>query len=315
MPPTLIDTSLKPKFRRRQPGNTIFEYLLPAGLIVGVSIGAFTLLSGALNKQFGALDTHMKGKVSNAQQQAALQQMKKAAFTAAATAPTGTKPAGGASAAGALPSGVSLSDISSVIQTAGANGGTEVLAAALASYIQKLKEAGSITPEQEDILTKLANAGHSLAGAEKALDDAVKGGQSSVTFNGQTFAVNDFKEQFGFNNSVGIDASKSMDASSAMPQLAPFMNLYQQAQASGALSDPAVEGQVTYLSKQIAALSDLAKWNTTSTATNLSYGYVTAMQQVGIPDAPPSISDATHTNSAGICGSGGGGTDTGTKCN
>ena len=104
-----------------------------------------------------------------------------------------------------------------------------------------------------------------------------------------------------------------MDAGAQCRTLAPFMNLYQQAQASGALSDPAVEGQVTYLSKQITALSDLAKWNTTSSATIFPTA-MSAMQQVGIPNAPPSISDATHTDSSGICGSGGSGTDSGTAC-
>ncbi len=312
----MIDEFAKhPTNKRRQAGNTIFEYLLPAGLILGISIGALTLFGSGLNGQFGALDNHMKSKVSNTQQQVQLQQIKKDAFAAAATTPKPGAKGGGGSGAGSLPSGVSLTDISSTIQTAGANGGTEVLASALQNYIQKLKAEGNLTPDQVNLLTQLANAGHNLAGAEKALDDAVKGGQGSVTYNGQTYSVADFQAQFGFNNNVGIDASKTMDAGSAMPQLAPFMNLYQQAQASGALSDPAVEGQVTYLSKQIAALSDLAKWNTTSSATDLSYGYVTAMQQVGIPNAPPSISDATHTDSSGICGSGGSGTDSGTACN
>jgi len=135
-----------------------------------------------------------------------------------------------------------------------------------------------------------------------------------VTYNGQTYTVSDFTQQFGFNNSVGINATNTMSASSAMPQLAPFVNLYQQAQSSGILSDPVVNEQVTYLAKQIAALSDLAKWNTQSTPQNLNSGYVTAMGQLSLTNAPPSISVATHTDSVGICTANSTGTDTGTSC-
>lgn len=300
-------------YRKRHAGNTIFEYILPGALIIFGCIGALTLIGTGLNGHFGLLKNNMNSQVSNTQKQVQLQQMAKASFSATVI-PSSTTPGGSGSAAGGIPGAVGLADISSVIQTAGANGGTETLASAMAAYIQQLKDQGVLTPEQLSLLSQLANAGHDLANAEKALNDAVKGGQGTVTYNGQTYTVADFQQQFGFNNNVGINAATSMDASAAMGQLAPFMNLYQQAQSSGALSDPAVESQITYLSKQIAALSDLAKWNTTSSATDLSYGYVTAMQQVGIPDAPPSISDATHSNSADICTTGTG-KDSGTNCN
>lgn len=296
-------------------GNALVEYLLPGGLITVVAVGALMTLSTNFNADFGMVKSDMLAKNSSASKQAALHALQKQAFQAvASTAPLpGGKPGPG-KGSNASSSAVSLDDMSKIIQTSGANGGTETLASTMEAYIQKLKADGTLTPAQLDILTKLANAGHDLAQGEKALQDAVNAGQSSVTYNGQTYSVTDFKEQFGFNNNVGIDAAKTMDASSAMGQTAPFLNLYQQAQASGALSDPNVSSQVNYLSTQIAALSDLAKWNTASDATNLSYGYVTAMQQVGVSSAPPNISDATHGNSGAICGVGTG-TDSGTNCN
>ena len=298
-------------------GNAIVEYIMPVSIILVLSIGAITAIGAALDGQFNALKGDMKNKVSSAQQQNQLHQLQASAFQAAAASSNKSGGSNGSSSgAGSYSTaGLSAADISKVIQTAGANGGTETLATALTKYIDQLKAAGNLTPDQINTLTQLANAGHDMANAEKALKDAVDGGQSSVTYNGKSYSVADFTAQFGFIGSIGINAANTMDPTNAMPQLAPFMNLYAQAKANGSLTDPAVSDQVTYLSKQIAALSDLAKYNTTTSPTDLSYGYTTAMQQLALQNPPASISDATHGNSAGICQSGGSGKDSGTNCN
>ena len=44
----MIDEFTHSKNRRRQAGNTIFEYLLPAGLILGISIGDLSLFGSGL---------------------------------------------------------------------------------------------------------------------------------------------------------------------------------------------------------------------------------------------------------------------------
>lgn len=285
-----------PTARPRAAGNSIMEYVLPGLLILAASLGALNMLGINLNTYFDQFKQSMTTQVAATQTQLQQQQVQKAGFRPSASPSM-------SSHMPSLPHTVGLRAVGETIQTVGVNGGTEMLASSLYSYIQQLVASGDLSPDQADILSRLANAGHHLAEAEKALANAQKSGQSSVTYGGKTYAVSDFAQQFGFNNTVGIDAAKSMDSSQAMAQLAPFMQLYEQAQASGSLKDPNINAQVTYLSQQIAALSDLAKWNPASTTSNqnLNAGYVTAMEQVGIANAPPSISEATHTDSNGIC--------------
>ena len=298
-------------------GNAIVEYILPAILVVALSVAALSAIGAGLNGKFGTMKTTMQSKINGAQQQNQVHLAQKNAFQPAGSFSVTSGGSGKGGTTGTLPpnlSGLSPADISKIIQTAGANGGTETLALALQKYAQQLLASGTLTPDQANILTKLANAGHDLAAGEKALQDAVNNGQSTVNYNGQTYSVADFQAQFGFNDSSGgINNASNMNASAAVGQTAPFMNLYQQAVSSGALSDPTVSAQITSLSKQIAALSELAKFNTTTSATDLSYGYVTAMQQVGVTNAPVTISGQTNTNSGQICNTGSG-TDSGTAC-
>lgn len=305
---SLNDRRGKMKRTRRQ-GNTIVEYLLPAGLIVIATIGGWNLLSNSLASNFSSLKEDMQSQISATSKQKELAQL-------AQQVQTGQNEqiedlmnqVGGAEGA------ISISELSEKIQTMGANGGTEILAAQLESYIEQLKASGELSDDQLGILEKLANEGHKLASAEKALEDAASNGQGTVTYDGQTYSLADFSQQFGFDNGVGIDAVKGMGSGSAMEKLKPFMQLYEQANASGALSDPAVNSQIQNLSSQIAALSDLAKWNYNSSGTDKGYAYVTAMEQIGVQDPAGTISDTTDGKSGEICGVGSG-TDSGTQCN
>lgn len=290
--------------RKRCKGNTLFEYILIGSGLIMLSMVGLQLLAGNLNLQFGVVKDDMRSRIALTAQQSQKAADEKSAFEAAESLTAETLQQSGLDI-----SGMSIDEISNIIQTSGANGATELLASYLDSYIEQLRGEGTMSEEQLNILQKLANAGHDLAKAEKALDDAVKSGQGTVTHNGETMTVDQFKEQLGFNNTVGIDAASSMDAGSSMSLLSPFMNIYNEAQASGA-----VNGEVNTLSVQIAALSDLAKWNTGTDSTNLSYAYVTAMQQVGISDTAVDVSEATHGNSGQICNAGSG-SDTGTQCN
>jgi hypothetical protein len=289
--------------RRCSPGNTLLEYTAIACLILILTLGAWQALGLNLKAHMGLLKNSMRSQLNDAKVQVQLQQLKKSAFQKAATAANAKMMTSGnvITAAGL----VSIADMQSAIQTVGANGATDILASSLKGYITKLQQDKNLTSEQINLLSQLAEEGHTLANGEKALHDAVTAGQSTVIYNGHSYAVSDFQQQFGFINNVGINASITMDADKAMPQLAPFVKTYQQAVTSGALKDPDVQNQVTYLSKQIAALSDLAKWNTTTGPQDLNSAYVTAMKQIGIQDAPASISEATDTDSTGICNSGG----------
>jgi hypothetical protein len=298
--------------RNAPAGNAIVEYALPGAVILVVCIGLLAALGAGLNGKFGLMKKDMTAKANAAQSQEQQHRAQKNAFQAAMAEVY--KTGGGSSSGGSFDAGrVSPEELTKVIQTAGANGGTETLASALKKYAEQLKAQGNVSDEQLSILTQMANAGHDMAQAEKALQDAATSGKGTVNYNGQTYALDDFRQQFGFDNRVGIDGAISMDPSNAQSQLAPFMKLYAQAQSSGALKDPAVEETVTYLSKQIVALSDLSKWNTTTSPKDLGYAYTTAMDQLDIKGPPKSISDATHKNSGGICGAGNG-NDSGTRC-
>ena len=313
--------SSRPHCRAPQAGNAIVEYVMPVAMILVLSIGAITAIGAALNGDFDSLKGNMQAKVSNASQQDQMHQLQKNAFQAAQASSTKAGGSGGAAGGSSAFStaGLSPSDIAKVIQTAGANGATETLAQALDKYIAKLKADGTLTPDQLNTLTQLANAGHDMANAEKALQDAVSSGQSTVTYNGKSYSVADFGNQFGMSN--GNSGVAGMLAANANPQTAPFLNLYAQAQANGSLSDPAVKDQVGYLSQQITVLSQLAEGNIAQgqSTTNQSYGYTTVNSSGAYMGITPStgtstISGATHGDSSGICGAGTG-TDSGTSCN
>jgi len=299
-----------------QDGHTFTEYTMIAAFVLIATAATWTQIANGFTTKTGQARDDFKSRIASAQKQAAADAAAAAAAAAAAKAaaalPAGPG-SGGAGAGSAAVGPVSVTGISNIIQTAGANGATDSLASSMEALAKQLLASGKISQDQANLIQQLAQAGHDMAGAEAALQSAVKSGSGTVTHNGQTYAVADFQAQFGFDNGVGINAASSMSSSSAMAQLQPFMNLYDKVQASGALSDPTTASVVTNISKQIASLSDLAKWNTTTSELDLSYAYVTAMGQVGVTDAPTSISDATHGGSTVICGAGAG-TDSGTSC-
>jgi len=296
-----------------QNGHTITEYTIIAIFVLIATAATWTQIANGFTSKTGQARDDFKSRISSAQKQAqadaAAAAAAKAAAAAAASAPGSTK--GGASSATVGP--ITISGISGIIQTAGANGATDSLASSMEALAAQLLADGKITQDQANLLQQLAQAGHDMAGAEAALQNAVNSGAGTVTYNGQTYAVADFQAQFGFDNSIGINAASTMNSSAAMAQLQPFMSLYDQVAASGILSNPDVGGVVTDMSKQIASLSDLQKWNTTTSATDLTSAYVTAMGQVGVTDSSGTIAGATNAGSGVICGTGGG-ADSGTSC-
>lgn len=304
--------SLKPgetTKRTHRQGNTIAEYILPAGLIVVATIGGWTLFSKNLASSFSFLKDDMRSQISATAKQKELTQLAQQV-----QAGQNEQIEDLLNQAGRSGGAISISELGEKIQTVGANGGTEILASKLKSYIDQLKASGELTGDQLGILERLANEGHKLAGAEKALEDAANNGQGTVNYDGKNYSLDEFSQQFGFDNNIGIDATKSMSSDSAMEKLKPFMQLYEEANASGALADPAINSQIKNLSSQIAALSDLAKWNYKSTGKDKGYAYITAMEQIGAQDPGGKVSDATHGKSGDICGVGSG-TDSGTQCN
>jgi Flp pilus assembly pilin Flp len=296
-------------------GTTITEYTIIAVVVLLVTVGAWTQIANGFTDKMGKTRDDFKSRIASAQKQAAADAAAAAAAAAAAKASAALPPApGGSGGSSAAVGPVSVTGVSSIIQTAGANGATDSLASSMEALATQLLAAGKITQAQANLIEQLAQAGHTMASGEAALQNAVSSGASTVTFNGQTYSVADFQAQFGFDNSVGnVAGASAMNSSAAMAQLQPFMSLYDQVQASGALSDPTTAAVVTGISQQIASLSDLAKWNTTTSDLDLSYAYVTQMTSIGATNVPTTISGATNSGSTVICGAGGG-ADSGTSC-
>lgn len=305
---------------KRLPGNTIAEYALIGLLIGGVCIAALVQLGGNLNKNANGLHHSLAYKPYGG--------------TPVASANPSAPGSGGSADPGSavvpgnlgeLLQSANFQGVQEAIQVSGANGATDQLASTMKAYVEQLLADGKLTDDQASILTRLANEGHALAGAEKLLEDATMSGSSNITFNGQTYSVADFSEMFGVDPGKGIAATaKNMSSADAKALSAPFIDLYNQAKSSGALSDPAVASVIDSLSGQIYVMSDLAKWNAKGVANgsiskdayfrDMSYGYVTAIQQTGVSDVPAqAISDTTHGNSSQICATGAG-TDSGTNC-
>jgi len=291
-------------------GNTLTEYTIIAVLVFIATAATWTQIANGFTNKMTTTDSDFKSRISAAQKQAAVDAAAAAAAAAAASVPVIPKTPGAAAGSSATVGPVSIAGISNIIQTAGANGATDSLASTMEAIAAKLLAEGKITQDQANLIQQLAQAGHDMADAEAALKSAVDSGASTVTYGGKTMSVTEFKEQFGFDNSLGnVAGSSNMATASAMAQLQPFMNLYDQVAASGALNDPAIASVITSVSQQIASLSDLAKWNTEKTDLELSYAYVTQMGDIGVTD----IAGATDAGSTVICGAGGG-SDSGQSC-
>jgi hypothetical protein len=313
------DTALHGAF-----GGTIVEYLLPAGLVVMACLTGFSIIGGGLDGWLGRFKGEMSQTVSSAQT-AELAQQQAAAAAAAAAAMPGAK--GGGAASGAAYDLTDPSKVQEALQAVGANGTTSEILASMEKWIQDQLASGDLTEDQANSLTKLANAGHELANAEKSLEDAVLSGQSTLTYNGKTYNVTDFSNQLGMDTGIGMTGVPNMDPSTAMPLTQPFMAAYQDAVSGGLMNNAGAADVVNNLSKQVVSISDLLKWNANSAVTggksvdqyktDLYNGYLYTAQTVGvtpvIPSSPNTASDATHTDSSGICTTGKG-SDSGRKC-
>lgn len=221
--------------------------------------------------------------------------------------------------------GVDLSssqNLAKEIQTAGANGATAILANRIEQIAQQKLDAGEISPEQYKTLIALANQGHSLGAMEKLVETAAANSSSAqafmdqkLTFEGKDYSMADFAYQMGFTQaySEGLLANPLGSANLANPAMKTFISLYDQAVASGALSDPATQAEVKKLASDIAnindsvlfALQDLG-WGESITPTDFTASTATRI-------AGMDASTKTNQNAAGIC-TAGNGQDTGSQC-
>ena len=269
---------------KKQPsaktGQSLTEYAVIGALVGIAGIVALVVMGNTLNNTFG----NMLGK--NAQNLAGTGKAPVPVIGATSGYTVLTANGGAAitlSDGTVLNLSNYLGDPAATVQTAGANGTTDILASSLSEIANQLLAQGKITATQANWLQKLANEGHLIADSEKLAADAFASGTTALLPQGMS------------------------DHDAVFSQL-----------KTNALStplDPAAEALVSQLADQILAMSQSTQ---TAVATALSNWTSTGvsqstMQQIAQDYQVDTISAVTHVHSAVICGTGGN-TDSGTYC-
>jgi hypothetical protein len=224
-------------------------------------------------------------------------------------------------------------DFQATILVSGANGATNELLSELDRTIQRLLASGEISEAEARELIKLSNMGHTMAKAEKAMEDAMAVGSPRVEYEGKTYMLANMRDLLGFDKPPQGD-SWEVEAGYANSLVGSFVQAYQNAKKAGAMSNPEINKTVSALSYKIVAVADSLSWTTDSIITDKAQGAsyaeidsrlknlnqeIASNLQTNLSNIPPdslfynAASSSTHTNSAGICTIGSG-QDTGTAC-
>lgn len=204
-------------------------------------------------------------------------------------------------------------NLTTSVNTAGANGTTTMLADSIQVIGAQAFAAGTITEAQYNSLVALANQAHRIARVEQALENAASSATSSeafsntsIMFDGKTYSPSELRQLIGYgngSNSPNAVANHLTDPT-AYPETAAFQALYSQALQSGALNEPSMLNTVQSLSDQVAFLSDVTTISTINILTN------TIMPDTLTQDMASLV---THSNAIDICATGNG-TDIGVVC-
>lgn len=299
---------------RISAGNSLVEYILPAAVIgVVLIVGSLTLVSSmqqGLSGQFGGESVNdNRMSIRALGHNPNLTQLR-------LTLQDGT-----VIVIPQYPRSLTTS-----LETVGANGTTEELLTVLESLIAQMEAAGKLTPTQALALKKLANQGHAVANLESLLESAAqKAGNDNEKFQNMTFSYNGRElTSTGLAITIGTNAGEltrtNANAKELLTRVVPgselakfvegntycgkegaeFIELFTQAKASGALSDPAVSSLVSQLTGDIFSMSQGFA----------SVVYFAAQNEphplLGHLISPNDLSSATasvvtHANSGGIC--------------
>lgn len=213
------------------------------------------------------------------------------------------------------------SDIGASVATSGANGTTTLLLAQLTNITDQLKAAGKLTPTQENLLRNLANQGYRMSEIESLIERAFANSSNlqefnamQHTFEGRVLTTQQLYSLLGYNRDGFPDNSAfdPMQAATANPENRAFLELYQQVQASGVLTDPTLNTLVTGMSTEILKIAEY-----TETATRVlnegglqptdAADYIVKQAErhsganVALQVSNSSGSAVSNANSAGIC--------------
>ena len=205
-------------------------------------------------------------------------------------------------------------DMKNIIQTAGGNGATQMMADLIRQVGEHLLAKGELNEEQANAFFGLANQGNYIANIEKLVEDAYKSGQTSITFEGQSYTPFELSRKVGwiddptgtypFNvNNPNIDEAVNRAVDYRSDTLQTFFDRYQTLKNSGALNNPEVQQTIGALTTQIAYLSEVTEYS------------VAAVSKGDSPSTLQNnyISNTTYWNSKDICSTGNGET-TGVTC-
>ena len=264
---TLADSANR-KRNKAGAGTTMTEYALAGVLVAGVSIAGLQLLGHSVNS---SLATMLHKDPSAKPQQPA----------AAPTPPTDPDPSATTPSSSVQPPAFVSSftqtqldqlqmSSSERILTVGVNGSSELLASQLTQTADLLLSENKVTQDQYNILAKLAKQGQQIAQIQSMVSSALHASNgdydqfanTNVTLDGKTYTALQLTSLIGFSGPTPeyFGTNDILAAgSTAQPEIAEFLNLYQQALASGALSDPAVKATIDSASSQIAGLGEVTE--------------------------------------------------------
>jgi hypothetical protein len=243
-------------------GNAVTEYALIGALVILLTLAGLQLVGG----NFNAALARVKGDMESTKKAAALAELMAAN-------------AGNSAAAGLSTNDKAILEqsLTSKLQTTGANGSTEVLANQIAAAAAQMLAEGKIDETQYNTLMDLANQGHKMAEIQGMISDAIRFSNGdisafqSMTFvmDGKTYTARELGQMIGFDGPAPADFASSSVLSMSTggttgSAVSSFINLYNQAVASGALSDPMARSTVDSAATQIASLGELTEditWN------------------------------------------------------
>lgn len=220
-------------------------------------------------------------------------------------------------------------DISLLVETAGANGTSEILLGMMDTLIAKKLASGQLTEEQANALQQLSNKGHAMAAVEKLAEDKIQAGIAAgqtgkeilgqkVQYNGELITVNDIYYLLGTNSSPAWGdglSRKELEALDTHQLTYDFYNEFLNIQEKGTIQDPEITQMVSYLSNQIAGLSEGLSENLyrmISTPENKLNPVSLAIKNKSFVE-DMTTNELTNLHSASICTIGSG-QDTGTYC-
>jgi len=291
--------------RSADKGNTITEYAIVGALVVVVSIATLQFMSSNLNAAMASIRDDLQAKQNKAMTAHALQ----SAISS-----------GQISALSSADQAQLEESLSQKLQTTGSNGSTELLASQLAATAAAMLAKGKIDQNQYDILMQLSNQGHKMAQIEAMFSQAVQLangdmnalGNMKFNVNGKSYSGLELPGLVGYNGPTAYffaseygNSVLSSANDSANPEQAAFLNLYNQALASGALNDPQIKATVDSASTQIASIGELVE----SSPAMIQSGEATTNDTINAANA----SIATAMNSSQIC-TAGSFTDNGALC-